>query len=296
MLLVLGMSLNDPNLRRFLHARRRRTGGGRAPGPICAVFERGDAHSDDYLRFYWERGWRIDTVYLDSFDGLPGLLRTVAWGPGANPATELSWLDVARDWVSGRLPTEQIFSKNWQAFASMTLSKTVERIRVAFQLQAEELVTASLFLPVNERRGPAMITRVATSRGPLPDGPAGRATAFAKRSLSVARAAPQGIAGMAFLEGNPVDAPFGSKRIDFRFPAGMVKDWNHADRYRDWRSSYAVPVLDTPEWVSVAVVALTSSFSVPFWGRFPDDRRDEFLTELKRYCRKAAKELLENSR
>jgi TolB-like protein len=51
-------------------------------------------------------------------------------------------------------------------------------------------------------------------------------------------------------------------------------------------------VLDTPEWLPVAVVTLTSSFSEPFWNRFPDAVRDDFLTEMKRYCRKAAKELL----
>jgi len=291
-LLVLGMSLNDPNLRRFLHARRRRQKDWRT-GMICAVFERSEPYSDRYLRFYWEQGWQIEKLDVDGFDAIPDVLRTVGFGPGTDPVTELPWMEVARGWVASRLPVEEVFSAGWQEQASTTLAGLVERLRIAFQVPDEERMTASLFLPVNERRGPALITRVATSRGALPGGSAGRAETIRTRSLSVARMAAQGAAGRAFFAGLPVDAPFGSPRIDDGFSPEMVRAWEHHDRYRDWRSLYAIPVIDTPDWLPVAVLSVTSSYSEPFWRRFPDQHREHYLTELKRFCRKATKALLD---
>lgn len=290
-LLVLGMSLNDPNLRRFLHARRRRQKDSRA-GMICAVFERSETYSDQYLRFYWEQGWRIEKLDVDSFDSIPDVLRTVAFGPGKDPLNELPWLETSRRWVASRQPGEEIFSAGWQGLASGALAGLVDRLRIAFQVPDEERMTASLFLPVNERREPALITRVATSRGPLPGGSAGRAEAIRTRSVRVARMAVQGAAGKAFLSGVPADAPFGSTNIDYGFSPEMVRAWEHHDRYRDWRSIYCIPVIDTPEWLPVAVLTVNSSYSEPFWRRFPDEHREQYLTELKRFCRKATKALL----
>jgi hypothetical protein len=291
-LLVLGMSLNDPNLRRFLHTRRRRQEGS-PTGTICAVFERSEPYTDRYLRFYWERGWQIEKLDVDAFDSIPELLRAVAFGPGKDPLTGLPWLEVARGWVASRLPAEDIFSAGWQELASGALAGLADRLRIAFQVPNEERMTASLFLPVNERRGPALITRVATSRGALPGGSAGRAETIRTRSLSVARMAVQGAAGRSFFAGLPVDAPFGSPRIDEEFSPEMVRAWEHHDRYRDWRSLYAIPVIDTPDWLPVAVLTVTSNYSEPFWRRFPDEHREHYLTELKRFCRKATKALLD---
>ena len=115
------------------------------------------------------------------------------------------------------------------------------------------------------------------------------------RSLSVASGAPQGVAGRAFFIGLPVDAPFGSRYIDAGFPPDMVKGWDHQDHYRDWRSIYAIPMMDGPDWLPVAVVTVNSSFSDPFWARFTDERRERYLTELKRHCRKAAKSLIDGT-
>jgi hypothetical protein len=291
-LLVLGMSLNDPNLRRFLHTRRRRQKDSRT-GVICAVFERSEPYTDRYLRFYWERGWRIEKLDVDAFDSIPELLRTVGFGLGRDPYRDLPWLEVARGWVASRLPADDLFGAGWQQRASLALGALVDRLRIAFQVPDEERMTASLFLPVNERRGPALITRVATSRGPLPGGSVGRAEALRTRSLGVARMAWQGAAGKAFFAGLPVDAPFGSTIIDRGFSPEMVRAWEHHDRYRDWRSVYAIPVIDTPDWLPVAVLTVTSSYSEPFWRRFPDEHRELYLTEFKRFCRKATKALLD---
>src|SRR5262249_22624195 len=160
--------------------------------------------------------------------------------------------------------------------ASGALARLVERLRIAFQVPDEERMTVSLFLPVNERRGPALISRVATSRGPLPAGPSGRAEVIRTRSLRVSLTAAQGAAGYAFVTGLPVDAPFGSRRIDAGFPPEMVSEWEHQAHYRDWRSLYAIPVMDGPDWLPVAVVTVNSSFSDPFWTRFTDERRERY--------------------
>jgi hypothetical protein len=283
-LLIVGMSLADPNLRRLLYHRKRDELLS-ASQRVYVVLKRRDPVLDGYLVEHW-RSWRIDIVLVDDFDDVPGLLREVAWGREVSPA----WLDASRAWMRERIG-DVFWSDAWQALAHNTLKALEEQISVWFALPQEERVQLSLFVPT-PTEGDASLCKVASSRT-LRTGEVARRHALARR-LGVARGAEQGVAGVAFARGTTGEVLDDDEGINLGFSKEMVQLWDLSEGYRAWRSILSVPVLDSPAWLPTAVINVTSNFSRPFWATF--EERERSMPELEKMLRRAVKWLLVDHR
>lgn len=279
-LLIVGMSLADPNLRRLLYHRKRDELLS-ASQRVYVVLKRRDPVLDGYLVEHW-RSWRIDIVLVDDFDDVPGLLREVAWGRERVPA----WLAESRAWIRERIG-DVFWSDAWQTLAHETLRALEEQIAVWFALPQEERVSLSLFAPTPVE-GEASLCKVASSRTPR-IGVVAREHALARR-LGIVRGEEQGVAGVAFSGGTTVEVLDDGRGINLRFSKEMVDRWDLSEGYRAWRSILSVPILDSPAWLPMAVLNVTSNLPQPFWARFEDAGRS--MAELQKLLRRAAKWLL----
>jgi hypothetical protein len=284
-LLVVGMSLSDPNLRRLFYWRKRdelRSAGQK----VFVVLKRRDPVLDGYLVEHW-RSWKVNIILVDSYDEVPGLLRKVQWGEGESPP----WLDESMRWLVER--TGAVFYQDgWQEMAYRTLKALREQIEVWFSLPAEEKVNLAIFVPGAPARWPGVpptISTAATSRRQR-TGDQARAHAELRR-LSVEEGGEQGVAGVAFATGTTREVLDDGEGINLNFSPDMIELWDLSEGYREWRSVLAIPVLDSPSWLPVAVVTVTSSFGTPFWTRF-GEREPRYLAELEHMIRRAAKWLL----
>jgi hypothetical protein len=58
---------------------------------------------------------------------------------------------------------------------------------------------------------------------------------------------------------------YGDAGMDFNFTKEMLSKWVTEKGYRDWRSVLAVPLMDSPRRLPIAVLTITSNLSRPFW-------------------------------
>jgi hypothetical protein len=75
------------------------------------------------------------------------------------------------------------------------------------------------------------------------------------------------------------------------FTPEMMANWYRNLGYKEWRSLLSVPVLDSPSWVPVAVITLTSNLVKPFWAEL-DASEGGDLRDLMAAMRRAAKILV----
>ncbi len=281
--LVLGMSLADPNLRRLLD-RRRVTPLRDGDNAIYAVMVGGNEAADDQINQYWTGTWNVNPLWLPNFGYIPHLLRQVQWGWTGD---SLPWFDECLEWVDGHLGDLR-FDDAWQRRANRSLRTLGEHVRTYFGLDSGEVITTSLFLPALEE-GRQVIQLVATSRH-LRTGREARAHA-SRRSLRMSpEPSVEGVAGISFHYGNSNDACDNHPSINYNFSSRQVQEWDRLFNMRDWRSILAVPALDGSSWLPYAVITLTSNLAKPFWRRFSNERHD--LPVLKTLMRRVCKELV----
>ncbi len=282
--LVVGMSLADPNLRRLLD-RRRLSPSLDADNAIHAVMVGGNSAADDQVNQYWTGTWNENPIWLPDFGYIPHLLRQIQWGWAGD---SLPWFQTTKEWVDARLGDLK-YSDEWQRRACRSLRTLIDHVRTYFGLGAEEMITASLFLP-EVHNGAQVIQKVATSRE-IRVGESARRHA-ARRSLRLCPGKRvEGVAGVSFRFGNSSDAADNHPSINYNFTGSQVNDWDRVFNMRDWRSILAVPVLDGESWLPFAVLTLTSNQAKPFWRRFGERERQD-LPVLKALMRRVCKELV----
>ncbi len=278
-LLIVGMSLADPNLKRLLYVRKRdelRPANQR----VYVVLRRRDPVLDGYLVEHW-RSWKINIVHVDGYDDVPGLLRDVAWGEASTPA----WLAASRNWMRQRVG-DLLFDDRWQELAYNTLRALAEQLRVWFALPVEERVDLAIFAPLLEDDAGPAIGKVASSKR-CRTGVEARAH-MERRRLSVERKHEQGVAGLAFGTGTTREVLDDGDGLNLNFSPEMVRTWDVDEGYREWRSVLAIPVLDSTSWLPMAVITVTSNLPRPFWASF-GERAERSVAELKKMLRHAAK-------
>ncbi|MEM6292848.1 MAG: SIR2 family protein [Myxococcota bacterium] len=281
--LVLGMSLADPNLRRLLD-RRRMTPLREGDNAIYAVMVGGNEAADDQINQYWTGTWNVNPLWLPNFGYIPHLLRQIQWGWTGD---SLPWFDTSRAWVDQHLGALR-FTDAWQRRANRSLKTLVEHVRTYFGLAPGEVITTSLFLPELDE-GRQALQLVATSRH-VRTGDEARAHAK-RRALKLApERTVQGVAGISFHYGNSNDACDNHPSINYNFSSKQVREWDRLYNMRDWRSILAVPAIDSEAWLPYATITLTSNLAKPFWRRFGNERND--LPVLKTLMRRVCKELV----
>lgn len=282
-LLVLGMSLADPNLRRLLD-RRRITPLRAGENAIYAVMVGEDGAVDEQLNQYWTGTWDVNPLWLPNFGYIPHLLRQVQWGWTGE---SLPWFGACVEWFEQELG-ELRFLDAWQLRANRSLLTLIEHVRTYFALAPREVIHASLFLPAWEGDR-QQLQLLATSRHVRSGA---QARAYAKRrSLRVApERAVQGVAGISFHFGNSNDACDNHPSINYNFTSSQVREWDRNFNMRDWRSILAVPALGGERSLPYAVMSLTSNLGRPFWRQFENERHD--LPVLKTLMRRVCRELV----
>ncbi|MBZ5505240.1 MAG: SIR2 family protein [Acidobacteriia bacterium] len=278
--LIMGMSLADQNFRRVLYFLNKY--GLSSTKNIFVVTVRQQPVVDHYLDMHWmQRGLRL--LFLKNYEEIPGLLRDVQWGeprPGRLPA----WAHASAKWREREVPQRLIFNDNWQTLVHLSLDALCQQIREMFAVPQEEHINASLFVPFSD--GSSVDIRMVGYSG-------GQSTAneakkqARHRRLQIKKGREQGIAGVSFVSGTVRAVSYGEGDVDINFPASMRTQWVSRKGYRDWRSILSIPIIDTPYWLPVAVLNLTSSMADPFWSRF-GKKQDLLEAELHAIIRRTA--------
>lgn len=271
--LLVGLSLADQRLRRFL-LDRITFGGAKHGARVTALLFRkplaDDADLLDRLAFgfanehevkYW-RSWGIEAVFVPSPELIPYFLRGVRLGT-----------DAARWRAAGRLQLGRVASAirygyaNWfQRWAVQMARESLRFWRSKFAVSRDEELQLGAFAPISRSEPTIQLLFKATLKG-RPERDHITESYADSRQLSVAsiRAA-QGVAGRAFVLGATAEGTRGSELIDFGFTPRMRDEWN---ALRTTASVLCVPVFDSPQWLPVGVMYLTSNRSTPFWSTLP---------------------------
>ncbi|MCU1260829.1 MAG: hypothetical protein JWO80_3714 [Bryobacterales bacterium] len=279
--LVVGMSMADINIRRLLYLLSKRPLTSKSA--IYVVLKQRESLVDNYTREYW-RARRIHLIFYLHHEELPGLLRDIQWGPSA-PGMLPRWTDESIAWREKQCPASLFYDDEWQDLAYRALSALRDRIVEMFAVPAEEHCHVSLFVPLSFGKE-IRLALVANSRKRKTGDEAAQ---FARlRNLSFAHGQEEGVAGIAFARGMERESLYGDAGMDFNFTKEMLSSWVSEKGYRDWRSVLAVPLMDSPLRLPIAVLTITSNLSRPFWTGLAsqsDGYRQELMLWIGDTCR-----------
>lgn len=245
--LIVGMSLNDPNLRRLLYQR------GLSPFAIAPTYalikKEDDPHTDRYRQTYW-RLRKTTVVSIETHDSLLPVLRDVQFGVppvGEKP----SWLALA----AGAVKNHDPFTTPWQAAAFKALCALRDHVTKVGG-RPGEVVQLSLFRVMGDA---GEIQKVSSTRGHAPLTGTQAADHANHRRLSVRVGQEQGVAGVAFATGLQHESVT-RDALNLRFSPDMVHAWE-----TDFESLVAVPIhavggtTEERWWLPVGVIVATSS-------------------------------------
>lgn len=281
--LIVGMSMQDPNIRRLLYVLRSDETAGLPPAFL--VLKKTDPVVDGYTSDYWRKR-AVRLIFINDHEELAGLLRDVHWGI-APPGEPPGWITESTEWLESTIGRELFVDPDWQTLARRLLSTLRNRVRQLFAIPNEEQCHFGLFVPLRHGKF-EKLSLVATSRDVSPED----ALSYAiTRSLDIQKGREQGAAGIAFTSGRARESLHGDTGQDFNFTPELTERWVNEQGFRDWRSVLAVPLLAGRNWTPVAAVTLTSNLAQPFWRRF-GAYEEVFTTELLSWMRQTAKQAL----
>jgi len=177
------------------------------------------------------------------------------------------------------LADDVLYSEGWQAAAAAALRSLVDQLDFCFAAKSEEGLDVTLLLPMRFEDLGLRLSIIGSSRAEYKD-PRASARRFC---LQVAFAREQGMSGLAFSTGmilNSADEP-SEVGPELNFDEETRARWYEAG-FRQWRSILSIPVLDSGDWLPIAVVAITSNLAEPFWLRLSERHREEMLGVVRR--------------
>ncbi len=281
-LVILGMSLSDPNVRRLLYERQKNS---LKTKEVYVVLK----EEDELVSTYQEMHWRtrdVKIIWIRDYDDIEDLLRQIKFGPyekGKPPA----WVVESVKWLRHRQFPERFFEDKWQLESHTALVKLKEQIELLFPRQYGERIDLH-FLSLSGVE-PKLRLMARTQDGVL-DGAAARDRAE-KYTFGIDFGAEQGSSGSAFVQGQPDEALDDSQSAHRNIERRRREEWYRDQGFQDWRSILSIPIADSSEWVPVAVIAVTSTFAKPFWAGF-NAEKDDYLSELKSVMRGACARFL----
>jgi hypothetical protein len=279
-IVIVGMSLTDPNIRRFIH--RRASGNDLPSGKVYAIMKSGGGSIDRHTSRFWD-DWGVAPVLLQNHHDLPRLVRDIQWGP-SSPA----WFEETTAWVRKRVPDP--LAPAWQRGARVALVECLNYLRRYFAVRQEERLSISLFLPLpnkalEQEEAASHIFMCATTGR---DRDLTRDEIWARR-LKIHEHNSEGVAGQAFIGSIPLMVVDDGRGIDSHFGEAKSRDWNRGigAHGRTWRSIYSIPVLDGPHWLPIGVITVSSNMGEPCWKRMNTAGESELKTVLRRSARSA---------
>lgn len=246
--LIVGMSLADPNLRRLLYLRAL------SPfviAPTYAVIKKSSHQRTDELHQTYWRLRKTTIVSIDKHESLLPVLRQIQHGvpvAGQRPP----WLHLAASAVAQHDP----FDDDWQSDAWDKLRQLRDRLIRQGPEPGEEAIHISLF------RVMADVVEIRLIASTHPPRPRTRQQAIhhaEQRRLSVRVGEEQGIAGLSFASGLKHES-FKPENLNANFTRAMAETWA-----TDFASLVAVPIhaagvaAGERFWVPVGVIVVTSS-------------------------------------
>lgn len=323
-ILLVGLSLTDPRLRRLLHgrAKAKQKSSDDLKARVYALFSSGpdrekrpleQRHArrlvQRYEPDYW-RSWHIESLSVGGHGLIPYVLRRIRLGANLHPSFDLGVKFLGdHSSVYGVDP----YSDEVQRKAFFRLKRTIQFLRSRYAVAIDEELGVSMFVP--RRDGDARVIRLTFSyrEGFLRDGQRPKTTPetdernkgrvatserrrgpiqmvrkewAARRSLAIETLTSQGVTGRAFAQGLVYQAEVTSAVMDENFTPDQRRDWA-SQRTFQWL--WSIPVQDGCEWAGVGVICMTSNRKEAFWRRLegPD------LLDVERILRNLFRELMD---
>lgn len=264
--LILGMSMEDPNVRRLLYRLSR---SGLDPIADLYVILKYEREEDRIINSYVAQRWeqrKVSLISINDYDDLPSLLRRIHWGmPGEDTAPEC-WLHASIRWVQEQLNNDQ-FTDDWQSAAYKILGAFSSEIKNILNLPEDEIISSALFVPMQLGPSVFILAPLASTRAKQTGA---EANAYLnKKNVPLRGPDELGAISAAFLLGKP-RAARGADTIKSDFPTapGDPDD----EYFRNRRSLLAVPVLDSSDWLPIAVMVIASSNEDREWDKFLQEK------------------------
>ncbi len=308
-LLIVGMSMADPRLRRLLHDR---AGQSDECGKVFVLLPKSTATGDDslavrrahkLLRDYETRYWDeldVGVKFVANFDKLPLHLRRIRLGDKPD-----EWCSSARHYLhqqttddSGRSVLLRLYDELKQREAHQLLAPRLRRLRSQFEISHEEELTLGYFVPTPHDESYIQLAFRFNAHAPgdyLYEPSDGNRNSFQgverqrgrRRLLRVeSEATAQGAAGYAFTTGAEVEVLQSSEELNRNFDNDMMASW---DDGRTFSALLCVPIYGSPLWLPLGVGFLSSNRRKPFWCSISESD----TLELYRQIRTIFRELLE---
>ena len=279
-LLIIGMSLNDPNLRRLLHERRNR--GLANSKDVYAVLKEEDDLVTDYQSIYW-RSRDVKLIWVRDYDEIESMLRQIKFGPYEPP----TWFKTALAWMQARNFPDRFYTDEWQESSHKALARLKAQIDLLFPRAYGEVIELNLLAPRETTMSLGLVART-QDRAASGQEAIDRANLF---RFGVNYLEEGGSSGLAFVRGQPDEAIDEADWAHRNIPRDTIKIWYQQKGFRDWRSIISIPILDSKDWKPIGVVSITSNFPKPFWGCF-GDQKDRLQGQLKAIVRGAVSRFL----
>lgn len=300
--LLLGTSLSDPRLRRLLYERVEAMDQGESSrdGKVWVFLTHHDPDPDDDLATrraekmasnhvdpFWQT-WDVEVIPIHNHEVLPLALRRIRMGGNAQ-----DWLSKGQAFLGDQGVFGDLYDKSRQAKSQLRLIRTIELIQQQFEVELEEDLTLSFYVPGDREDGTVCLQpafrfadphRRHTSEGMWQAFPAAdhprisqlsplvvdgdiRVRCMTKdeaqeRQLKVPSVdEAEGATGFATATGIVVDAS--DERAFFRnFDEEKIAEWSNE---RTYSSLLSIPVYDTEEWVPIGAACIASVKKTAFW-------------------------------
>ena len=280
--LILGMSLEDPNLRRVLYTESRADLKLPNSDNTVAVLRESDEQVARFAQQYWT-SFGVRLVQPDRFDEIPLLLREVQYGSAR--------VNGLLPWVSDSLARLKSFTKldklvDYGVRATLgdpMMRLLVSELRSRFAISSDEIIDATFFVLTEPPFGDPRIRHrlalcdIGTSESLTADSLPPK---FGKTPAQVLRQRcrflglgpkSQGVGGISFESGITLSTTSGGAEVDRHFATWQKEAFNLHRPFRNWRNIISIPIIHGNRHLPIGVVCLTSNGSQPFWKRVIGD-------------------------
>lgn len=286
--LLIGLSLTDPRLRRQLLVRQGWSKKRKHKVFVLLPDSRSNAASDfverlshglvrQYEARFWD-DWNLDVGYVPSPELVAVHQRCIRLGGSA-----ANWAAVGARFLER---TSAVYRHLYEHDEQSDLRRLIERVRrlviQRYGVSRDERLGIGGFVPTQRGGRIQLGFRLRADERPDDEFDPLRMT---ERRLKVGPwSGIQGAAGYAFAYGLVIEATKESSFLDANFTPAMHDVWGPA---RSFRSLLCIPVLDSSEWVPIGVIFLSSNQPDAFWTKLPRDEYRDLQATLRSTFRAA---------